>query len=251
MGNSSQMDHKEKFLDSIFSKIPGSTIRICDLGSGDSRNWHTILSKYPNVEYWGFEIDKSALELARKRLSFDSRVHLYQCFSECIDKKFDGFFDIVISMSVLEHVKYIDSFIARSVALAKTNGKIIHRYDLGHYFYPSSLKERFLVYLCRHFPTVMPANKFTTYYSPHKIVELLERNQCLIDSVQQTQMPALKSISKTLNRIGDKNPKEINADLHLIFENEALLYQLCKTHLSGTTLEYLFPTIEVYARKQP
>ena len=245
------MDHKNKFLDNIFSNTPASVVRVCDLGSGDSRNWNEILSKYPNVEYWGFEIDKGALDIARRTLNFGSRVHLNLGFSESIDKKYNGFFDIVISMSVLEHVKYIDSFIRRSVEMAKPNGEIIHRYDLGHYYYPSSLKERLLVHLCRRFPTIMPANKFTTYYSPHKIIEILESNHCLISSVRQTQMPTLKSISKILSRIQDKNLENINIDLHHMFEHEACLYQLCNSYLSDTALEYFFPTIEIYARKQP
>lgn len=41
-------------------------------------------------------------------------------------------FDLTVSLSVLEHVKYLDPFLRASVAATRPGGTVVHGYDLGH-----------------------------------------------------------------------------------------------------------------------
>jgi hypothetical protein len=61
-------------------------------------------------------------------------------------------FDLTVSLSVLEHVKYLDPFLRASVAATRPGGTVVHRYDLGHSLYPATKYERLLVVVSRRMP---------------------------------------------------------------------------------------------------
>jgi hypothetical protein len=87
------------------------------------------------IQVW---IKINVRSLRREQLSGE----LYEGFGE----KFQGHeFDLVISLSVVEHVKRLDRFLAVSVQAAREGGRVGHRYHLGHALSPSSLGERLRV----------------------------------------------------------------------------------------------------------
>ncbi len=61
-----------------------------------------------------------------------------------------GQFDLVVSLSVLEHVKDLARFIQFASSPLAPRGRFIHLYGLGHALYPSSLKERIQVAICNN-----------------------------------------------------------------------------------------------------
>jgi len=74
---------------------------VLDLGCGTSKDFPEALKNHPNVSYVGMEQNTGALELARRNLASSENVTLIQGFGENIISQYDGFFDIVLSLSVL------------------------------------------------------------------------------------------------------------------------------------------------------
>ena len=240
-------DYKSEFLDSIFRKTKGKRIKVLDMGCGTSKNIPQLLREYPNILYTGVELDSSALSKARIFLKDFPEVTLIDQYGEHLKSNYNNNFDVTFSLSVLEHVKYLDNFLQTSIDVTKVGGKIIHRYDLGHALHSKSLKERFKIILCKHSPFLIPASRFTTHPQSAQIADFFEKRNVEVSSITYSQIPCLKGLVNKLDWESQDQSLEVGRK---IVELDHLLANYMQTILSEKEMEYSFPTVSIYGRKK-
>jgi cyclopropane fatty-acyl-phospholipid synthase-like methyltransferase len=242
------MNSKEYFLEQVIGEAAKGTdtpIRVLELGCGRAPYIPTIINKYPNLEYVGVEPIDTSFEGAELNLETTPRTKIVaQLGYGDIEGLEEGSFDVVVSLSVLEHVKHLDKFMDVSARYLKKGGVMVHRYDLGHALTPMSLKEHVHVWLGNHIPSVLPERKFVRYV-PMKEVEDLYRERG-VTPYRHTyhQMPNHKSLVKELEKknIADAVMEEVYVWEFTHAEKFA--------QLDLPIREKLFPAVAVWGKKE-
>lgn len=235
-------DNKEHFIRRVLTDLfPQGNVKILDVGCGRAHNWRNLLTEFPNLSYHGIEPDPKSAESARKNLEGLPNVRITDGLFYASD---ENDYDLCISLSVLEHVKQLPKFLKASVDAVKKGGVIIHRYDLGHSLFPSSIKERFQVFLGNRFPKVLPEHKFVRYLSDAEVSEILKASGATTFRRTWHQMPDHKKVLRLIDTSTS--------------EGESLSKDLCDWEfkaseiipdLSAEAREELFPSVAVWARK--
>jgi len=207
------MGFKTYFLEKFEDEIKSGAIKsICDFGCGESLNFIPLLRKYPNLIYVGIEPSPQA-EMARKNLAEFKNAKIFRANGySCPEgaEEWWGKFDLVISFSVLEHVKQLERFLKSSIEAARVGGQIVHRWDLGHALLPSSLKERFQVWLGDNLPSILPEHKFVCYLGPQTVLDIMEKYGFDKNKVTYHQMIGHKKLAQELDLNIKKNEDLIN-----------------------------------------
>ena len=179
------------------------TLRILDVGCGQARNFIPLIEKYPSMQYTGIEPIVSEYNIAKNSLSRFQNVQIINDLA--YETNVESSFDIVVSLSVLEHVKHLDLFLAFAAKYTKPGGINIHLYDLGHALYPSSFQERLHVLACR-LPVVshcIPERMFTSYVNLESVKNLCTQNNMQIEDITyhncRNHVTALKNMKNTVN----------------------------------------------------
>jgi len=176
----------------------GKEFRVLEIGSGTSEVAHALLTRFPFLRYVGIEPDPVSVAKARERLKGIDRATVIHGFGYGGEKRpeLERPFDMVFSLSVLEHVKDLPTFIDYSVKMARPGADVIHLYDLGHALYPSGLKERIQTKLCgTGLLRIFPEHKVARYLATEDVRKLLE-GSCDIKEVTFHNMPSLVALSK-------------------------------------------------------
>jgi len=181
--------------------------KILDLGCGQARNFIYLLSKYPKLKYVGVEPSKSEVEKAQELLKDFSNAKVIN--STAYDVSVDNDFDLSVSLSVLEHVKYKDKFLKKGADSLKKNGHFICFYDLGHYLYPSCIKERVQLFLSKYFFKIIPEPKFVGGVDKNKVFEILKNFGLDVEKI--TYHNSFKS--RKLFKLLLKNKKNLDIDM--------------------------------------
>jgi SAM-dependent methyltransferase len=126
------LDFKIAFLGQLLREFGDHPLRVVDMGCGTAKDWPSILRSHPRVIYTGIEPNARSRTTANELLR-GLPAKVLAGWGEATDA---GVFDLTLSLSVLEHVKYLDPFLRASVAMTRSGGTIVHRYDLGHSLYP-------------------------------------------------------------------------------------------------------------------
>ena len=231
-------DFKTAFLDTLLRGCGGRPVRLLDLGSGTSKDFPELLRQYPNVAYTGVEPNAAARATAAQLLSGIPHVALEGLWGESLAAHYHDTFDITVSLSVLEHVKYLDGFLATSVAVTKPGGMIVHRYDLGHALYPVSVYERVLVIASRTVPWIVPAFLFTSHPDIMRITRTLTRCGVRDVSVEYRQMYGLK---QAMNHVARLDP----ALAARIVQLDTELAEMLAPRLGAREIARLFPSVVV------
>jgi len=216
------------------------SMSILDLGSGKSLNFEKILKNFPQLSYTGIEPKKSDYEMAREKFkSRDNAVFINSLAYENNPLLKDQY-DLVVSFSVLEHVKYLDKFLNFAAQKTKLGGTCIHLYDLGHALYPSSLKERLHVWLCSNSFTqkFIPETKFVCYLSSLVAEQKMKEMGLSIDRVTFHNSPDHVKLIKTVG--------EDYELIKQISENEVVWSSKIKNRKQQ---EILFPAVCIWSRK--
>ena len=233
---------KEVFIDHLEALLPKQGGNILELGSGTSTAVTGLLKRRGDVGYLGVEPSKKAYEVAKGEIGSLPNVHLVNDLA--YDLKEEGAYDLCFSLSVLEHVKQLEKFLVESVKAVKPGGYIVHRYDLGHALTPSSIKERFQVFLGNHFPSVLSEDKFVCYLDPERVVSILAKHGAVVERITYHQMPEHKLLFKHLAETPENIELERKAS-EWEFEMSLSLQNVPKA-----TRERLFPAIAIWAHKQ-
>ena len=178
---------------------PGRTPRILDLGCGDANYVIALVEQFSNIEYVGVEPIADSFAGAEKNLAGvkNATVH-FQLGYDSIADETDASFDVVFSLSVLEHIKHLDRFIALSAKYVIPGGLMVHRYDLGHALHTHSLKERIHVFLGNTVPQWLPERQFVRYVPEAEVRALYEKSGITPIGTTYHQMPSHKALEKHL-----------------------------------------------------
>lgn len=237
------LSYKEQLVEELLDAFDGRPARVLDLGCGNGQSLADALVRHPNVLYTGVDQNAASMRKARATIGHYENVTLRHGFGETFGA--DGF-DLVMSLSVLEHVKRLRSFLATSVRLTKPGGRLVHRYDLGHALAPSSPGERLRVAVARRLPAAVPAARFTTYPDQRRIVDQLR--ELGIDDIRitQGQMPGLKGAMNHIDRGAPASAELVKR----IIELERDLWQQIGSTLDEAQRDRLFPAITIAGRRR-
>ena len=194
-------DFKTAFVETLLQRYAGRPIRLLDLGSGTSKDFPDLLRRHPNVAYTGVEPSAASRATAARLLEGVPNVVLERAWGEALAARYRDAFDVTLSLSVLEHVKYLDDFLATSVAVTAPGGLVIHRYDLGHALTPVNLWERVVVGASRRLPWAVPASIFTTHPDLTRITGALAAHGLRDIAVSYGQIYGLKQAMNHVSRV--------------------------------------------------
>ncbi len=237
---------KEQFIvevvrEGVTRAAEGRSLRVLDLGCGTAAYVPALLKEFPAIEYVGIEPIESSYKAALKNLNgvAQAKVH-FQLGYDSIPDELEHSFDVVFSLSVLEHIKHLDRFLALGVKYAATGALIVHRYDLGHALHTHSVKEWIHVRLGNHLPAVLPERQFVRYVPESEVRALYEKQGVRVEKTTYHQMPNHKAF--------EKYQKVESESVQALFEWE-MKYQKDILNIPVATREKLFPAVAVWGEK--
>lgn len=239
---------KEQFISHVVGEAVarsggvGGVIRVLDMGCGTAVYVPELLKEYPNVQYVGVEPIKRSFEEAKKNLTGIDRatVHLQLGYDAVADVPKESF-DLVFSLSVLEHIKQLERFIATSAGYLKKTGILMHRYDLGHALHTHSLKERLHVLLGNHVPQLLPERQFVRYVPEAEVRACYEKHGVTHTKTTYHQMLSHKRLEKFVGRE--------SGTIDELFAWE-MKYQAEFGQIPPEERESLFPAVAVWGEKR-
>lgn len=225
---------KKQFADSI------EPISILELGAGKADIIARLLPDFPNINYTGIEPDPKTSAYAKEHLSTFANARIINKLAYGSQNPIteDSKFDLVISLSVLEHVKDLNSFFDFASQHTKSGGYNIHLYDLGHSLHPSSIKERIQVALCNSFfRQYIPEHKIASYVSLDDVKGKLQNRGFAVEKVTYHNNPCNVSLLKLTDDIDQ---------LQTIAPQEPAFAEKLP---DGVLKEKLYPSVCVWAVK--
>ena len=218
-------------------------IKILDLGSGKSKNFLPLFEKNPKLHYTGIEPSpeaKTATELLNKYPN--ARIIQSQAYEEF--EELNEQFDIVVSLSVLEHVKNLEKFLTFSIQKLKKGGTLIHLYDLGHYFSPHLIEKiHTRIGSTPIIRKILPDSHFQSYVSQESVEKYLKQNGITIERITYHNMPSHVDFTKQL----EDTPKAREA-AYMLGEIEADLSEITD-RIPVKKREKIFPSICIWGKK--
>ena len=222
----------------------GRAVRVLDLGCGTASYVPALVEQFPDIEYVGVEPIESSYQAALKNLASIERAKVhFQLGYESIPNEAGSSFDVVFSLSVLEHIKHLDRFLALGTKYTKSGGLVVHRYDLGHALHTHSFKEGIHVKMGNVIPWILPERQFVRYV-PEIEVKALYRAQG-VTPIQTTyhQMPSHKAFEKYCKRTSGEAVDELYT--------WEMKYQELIRSIPLVDRERLFPAVAVWGEKSP
>jgi 2-polyprenyl-3-methyl-5-hydroxy-6-metoxy-1,4-benzoquinol methylase len=218
----------------------GYRVAILELGCGTAPQLGPFVRAHRDITYVGIEPSAAAAAEAKSTLGIRDNITVAQALAYEVPEQYREAFDIVVSMSVLEHVKDIKTFLRLSVSCAKKGGTIIHLYDLGHALYPSGIKERVQVALCGNPLTrwLISEQKIAQYVRLSEVTRCLEEAGATIDGVTYHNARAHVAQIKS-------NPLSSRADVLAIAKAEV---EEAARIPDDAERERRFPSVCVWAR---
>lgn len=242
------MNSKEYFIQRVIEDAGvgnSGPLRVLELGCGRAPYIPTIIEQYPSLEYVGVEPIDTSFQGAQHNLTNTPRTKIVaQLGYGSIEGLEESSFDVVFSLSVLEHVKHLDKFMDVSARYLKKGGVMVHRYDLGHALTPMSLKEHVHVWIGNNIPSVLPERKFVRYVPMKEVEDLYAQRGVTTYKHTYHQMPGHKALVKAFEKkgIGEKAMEEV---YQWEFEYADEIAQL-----DLPIRERLFPAVAVWGKKE-
>lgn len=218
-------------------------LRILDVGCGTAAYVPGLMTLFPGIEYVGIEPIASSFAAAEQHTAIHTRatVHFGLAY-DALEQYEPASFDLIISLSVLEHVKRLPDFIAFCDKYLIAGGMMVHRYDLGHALHTHSWKEWLHVRLGNHVPWLLPETQFVRYVSEAEVRESYAQNNIKVTKATYHQTPAHKSLEKLLS--------DTDSDIITDLFTWELAYQSDIARIPTNKREVLFPAVAVWGEKQ-
>ncbi len=155
----------------------GRPLRVLDVGCGTASYVPGLVEQFPNITYVGIEPIPKSFKKAQEYTKdiAGASVHFGLAY-DALEAYEPGSFDLIISLSVLEHVKRLPKFIAFCDQYLASGGLMVHRYDLGHALYSHSWKEWLHVKMGNNIPGVLPEIQFVRYVPEKEVREVYEQH---------------------------------------------------------------------------
>lgn len=212
-------------------------VSILELGAGRAYVIKKVLEQFPNLRYVGIEPDPISAKYAQGQLAGFENAKIVHSLAYNQNQPIaeQDKFDLVMSLSVLEHVKDLKSFFAFGSAHTKPDGAHIHVYDLGHALYPSNLKEKLQVALCNSvLRQYIPENKIARYVPLEEVESVCGAHNIIIEQVTYHNMPGHVS---WLKKAGQEELMGLITDLEI---------KMAQKMPPGLDKEKLFPSVCVW-----
>ena len=221
----------------------GRPLRVVDVGCGTAAYVPGLVEQFPDIQYVGIEPIKASFAAAQQYTDPipQATVHFGLAY-DALQQYQDGSFDLIISLSVLEHVKRLPEFIAFCDRYLVPGGQMVHRYDLGHALHTHSWKEWLHVRLGNYTPWLLPETQFVRYVPEAEVRTCYHTQGITVTGVTYHQTPTHKHLEKLLR---DTNT-EVITDL---FAWE-MKYQSDIVSIPVDKRESLFPAIAVWGEKK-
>lgn len=239
---------KEQFIEYVVGEVvakvgEGAPVRVMDVGCGTAGYVPALIEKYPTIEYVGVEPIADSFAAAEKNLQGlkNTKVH-FQLGYDSVPDEAEGSFDLVFSLSVLEHIKHLKRFLALSAKYVQVGGTLMHRYDLGHALYSHSWKEWLHVRLGNTIPGILPERQFVRYVPEAEVRDLYVQLGITPTVTTYHQMPNHKQLEKQLKTLDTTAMTEL-------FEWE-MSHQDVFRKIPLPAREKLFPAISVWGEKR-
>ncbi len=239
------MNSKTYFIERLIEASGIETPRILEMSCGTARYMPYILDRYPRITYVGVEPFAPSFREAEKHIGSYPNVKLHKQlgYSEVTGAEKESF-DIVFSLSALEHIKDLRAYMSRVASYVKKDGLMVHRYDLGHALYPVSLKERVHAFLGNHIPWILPEDKFVRYVSQEEVVKEFRNAGCEPYDFSYHQMPNHKALEKALTK------GEISSDILEEIYMWEWKHRSTIAKIGVKEREALFPAVTVWSKKR-
>ncbi len=114
-----QKGYRQRILPFVNSESEGRPLRILDIGCGGGAQLDNLKELLPGSETHGIDINQDAVRRAR-----ESGHQVYHGRFEEVDVP-KGYFDVVLSVHVIEHVERPDLFVQKSLDLLSPNGILL------------------------------------------------------------------------------------------------------------------------------
>ena len=240
-----RMSSKTFFIEKIIEESAVPSPRVLELACGTAQYMREVLNTHPDISYVGVEPNPSSFAEARETIGNLPNVQIHNQLGYGTLRGIEPeSFDIVFSMSALEHIKNLKAFIEMSGRYLKKGGLLVHRYDLGHALYPTSLKEKVHVFLGNAVPWMLPVRKFVRYVSEEEVTALCASVGCKPFKTTYHQMPNGKAFEKLA--VQNESLGEASKELtEWEWRHEAVFAQI-----GLPAREKLFPAVAVWSRKK-
>jgi trans-aconitate 2-methyltransferase len=239
---------KEQFMIAVVEEAvararEGKVTRVLDLGCGSASYVPSLMARFPGIEYVGVEPIEASYQSALKNLQgiSQAKVHL-QLGYDSVPSEAEASFDVVFSLSALEHIKQLGRFLALSAKYARSGGLVVHRYDLGHALHTHSFKEWVHVKLGNNAPWILPERQFVRYLAPSEVEMLYKGIGVTPEKTTYHQMPSHKAFEKYF-----KGSDTTAVDELFAWE---MKHQGCIAKIPQKDRERLFPAIAVWGEKR-
>ena len=231
----------EYVVEAVSAAADGRPLRVLDVGCGTASYVPDLVKRFPNLTYVGIEPITASFEKALEYTAGhpQATVHFGLAY-DALEEYEPASFDLVLSLSVLEHVKQLPKFIAFCESYLVPGGAMVHRYDLGHALYSHSWKEWLHVRLGNNLPWLLPETQFVRYVPESEVRAVYEQHHITPTHSTYHQMPNHKQLEKYL--VSDP------ATIDELFAWE-VAHQTAFAQLPTSVREKLFPAIAVWGRK--
>lgn len=221
----------------------GGRMSLLDLGCGRALNFEPLVRRHPGFVYTGVEPHGGTARAAADALAGNPNARIV---NDLIPTGLvTGSFDVVASLSVLEHVKRLDRFLRFSVARTRPGGTLVHLYDLGHALTPSTLRERAHVWAggVPALRAAVPARRFVSYVDEARVARVLRDAGAPVIEVTRHNLPGHVSLLKAMDE-----SEEAHALLDRIVDLEAAAGARL-AHQPRRVRERLLPAVCLWARR--
>jgi ubiquinone/menaquinone biosynthesis C-methylase UbiE len=167
---------------------------VCDLACGSGSMWRDFLLDYPAIRYVGSDTDAEAVAKAKKEFA-DVPNASFEVADAQKPRTDNLSYDVVTTLSALEHVVRIDKFLDTLFAILKPGGKAYLNYDNGH-FHSKDLKERVMVPVSQALAKIGMEGPYMKEVRDSDVVRLIQERGARVLQVRKHILAGMKGFTK-------------------------------------------------------